>query len=486
MTDFGLARRLDVGSDLTGSAAAIGTPTYMSPEQAAGLARDAGPPSDVYSLGAILYRLLVGRPPFQGTSPHQTMALVRGQEPVPPRQLNPGGPARPRDDRPEVPGQGPAPPLRHGRGAADDLQAFLDGRPIAARPIGRVERTWRWARRKPSEAALVLGLVLVAGGLVAGAVWARERAARAREESRRLLDRARVAEMVAALGEVESGAVGRVLKGLSWYPDQAVPLLRESLREAPPGGRAEARARLGLLATDPSQAEALARYATAAPVDELLAVRDALAGHGPAVEAALWPILLGPRDPNGPRLHAGCVLAAFTPPDDPRWRAVADRAAEALVRSDPLEAAGRIEALRPVRSALVEPLRRFLEASRRRLKGAELSLDQAELVLQNELAESVLLDYAADAPEVLAGLALEADPIYYRKLLPLLLAHKGRAAAVMRTELARAEPPDAPADAREALALAQANAAATLLQLGEPTPPGPSSGTRPTRRGGAT
>src|SRR6185436_5130294 len=92
LTDFGLARRLDVESDLTVSGAVLGTPSYMPPEQAAGKRREVGPASDVYSLGAILYDLLTGRPPFRADTPLDTVLEVMHREPIRPRVLNPKTP----------------------------------------------------------------------------------------------------------------------------------------------------------------------------------------------------------------------------------------------------------------------------------------------------------------------------------------------------------------------------------------------------------
>src|SRR5262249_25415770 len=91
LTDFGLAR-LAEGGELTGTNEQLGTPGYMAPEQAAGRAREVGPVADVYSLGALLYCLLVGRPPFQAATALETMRQVLEREPVPPRQLNAGVP----------------------------------------------------------------------------------------------------------------------------------------------------------------------------------------------------------------------------------------------------------------------------------------------------------------------------------------------------------------------------------------------------------
>ncbi len=139
VTDFGLAKRRAVGDTLTTTGAILGTPSYMAPEQAAGSRGDVGPTSDVFSLGAILYALLTGRPPFQGASPVDTLLLVLEQDPVPPRLLN----AMVDSDLEMIALRSlqKPPELRYASAdaLADDLAAYLDGEPIAARS-GRISQ----------------------------------------------------------------------------------------------------------------------------------------------------------------------------------------------------------------------------------------------------------------------------------------------------------------------------------------------------------
>jgi eukaryotic-like serine/threonine-protein kinase len=152
LTDFGLARLLEGGSGLTATGEQMGTPSYMPPEQAAGRVHDIGPWSDVYSLGALLYCLVTGCPPFQAATPLETMRLVLEQEPVPVRHL-----ARscPRDletvcHRCLEKDTGRRYPTA--AELAEELARFRRGEPVVSRPVGRLERAWRWCKRNPAVA----------------------------------------------------------------------------------------------------------------------------------------------------------------------------------------------------------------------------------------------------------------------------------------------------------------------------------------------
>jgi serine/threonine protein kinase/tetratricopeptide (TPR) repeat protein len=164
IADFGLAKRLEDDSSQTKSGTLMGTPSYMSPEQARGDTQNIGPPADLYSLGAILYELLTGRPPFLGPTMLDTLYQVRHQEPVPPARLQPQVPRDLETICLKCLQKEPPQRYPHCQALADDLHRFLAGDSINAHPVGRFEQAWRWGRRNPRLAALsaVVGVLLLA------------------------------------------------------------------------------------------------------------------------------------------------------------------------------------------------------------------------------------------------------------------------------------------------------------------------------------
>jgi eukaryotic-like serine/threonine-protein kinase len=239
ISDFGLARRLQGEAGLTQSGVPVGTPSYMAPEQARGQTHVIGPAADIYALGAILYELLTGRPPFRAETAAETVLQVISQEPATPSRLN----AKvPRDlDTICLKCLRKEPEKRYASAGAlaDDLKRFGEGRPIQARPLGRGARLWRWGRRNPAAAALVATALAVVGLAVGGALWWQRQQAERNAETARHEGRAAQAvearlEQAAALEKQgrwpEARAALDVAPVVLDSPAQAN--LRERLRQA--------------------------------------------------------------------------------------------------------------------------------------------------------------------------------------------------------------------------------------------------------------
>ena len=139
---------LEESSQATCSGAILGTPSYMSPEQADGKVGALGPRSDIYSLGAILYELLTGRPPFAEPSPMETLTLVLGRDPTPPRSINPQIPVALELICLKCLEKSPNDRYETAEALAEDLTRYLDGDDVSARPAGWWLRVRRWARAR--------------------------------------------------------------------------------------------------------------------------------------------------------------------------------------------------------------------------------------------------------------------------------------------------------------------------------------------------
>lgn len=168
VTDFGLARQLDSDSAMTRTGDVMGTPSYMAPEQAAGK-RDIGPLADVYSLGAVLYHALTGRPPFLAATAMETVRQVLEKDPVSLRHLNTAVPRDLDTICRKCLRKDPARRYPSAQSLADDLGRYLAGEPIVARPVSRPERALLWARRHPALAGL--WFVVVVFGLAMTWQW---------------------------------------------------------------------------------------------------------------------------------------------------------------------------------------------------------------------------------------------------------------------------------------------------------------------------
>jgi serine/threonine-protein kinase len=183
ITDFGLARSLHERPELTRTGIPLGTPSYMAPEQAQGKLSEIGPAVDVYALGAVLYEMLTGRPPFVGQSAVETELKVISEEPTPPSRLNAQVPRDLETICLKCLQKKPARRYASAQDLADDLHRYLDGKPVLARPVGVVERMRKWVRRRPAAAGLLAATALLAAaaGVVGWTLYQQQAAAEMRQ-----------------------------------------------------------------------------------------------------------------------------------------------------------------------------------------------------------------------------------------------------------------------------------------------------------------
>jgi formylglycine-generating enzyme required for sulfatase activity/tRNA A-37 threonylcarbamoyl transferase component Bud32 len=458
ISDFGLARRVDGESALTLSGASVGTPSYMPPEQAIGKAGTVGPPVDIYALGAILYEMLTGRPPFKGETAAETVRQLIEEETVPPSRLNAKVPRDLETICLKCLQKDPQRRYATAAALADDLGRFQRAEAILARPAGLWERAFKRARRRPTAAALA-GVSLVGViALVVGAVNYN----RQLDETRRST---RAATLVQALVAADTPDLPPILEDLEPYQHHADPLLARILAEEPVDSKARLHASLAVLPRDDSQVEyLLGRLLTATP-QELLAIRAGLAPHRDRVNGRLWGWAEDESTDDGRRFRAACSLATLDP-DSPRWVNVAPDVAAKLVAENLLRVGAWTDLLRPARHHLLLPLTGIaLHRTAHEPADADPELRFTEFQ-QNNIAVSILADYAGDKPQVLADLIVEVGPKPFDVLYPRIAAHGDHAAELLVPVIEQTLSANTPDSEYDRHAQRKANAAIALLRLG--------------------
>jgi tRNA A-37 threonylcarbamoyl transferase component Bud32/tetratricopeptide (TPR) repeat protein len=224
ITDFGLAKDAGAGAT-TATGMVLGTPNYMAPEQAQGRPDDIGPAADVYSLGATLYHLLSGQPPFRAAGPIQTLNHLIDREPASPRSLNSAIPKDLETICLACLRKNPERRYQSACGLACDLERWLRCEPIRARRVTRREKVWLWCRRKPASASLIVALAVVSLGVIGGGLefyW-----------------RQRTKTLVEQLLSADAADVPGIARQLASYGGRAGPLLHEAFADAEASGDAK-------------------------------------------------------------------------------------------------------------------------------------------------------------------------------------------------------------------------------------------------------
>jgi len=456
VTDFGLAKQMKLDRDLTNEGAVMGTPAYMPPEQAEGEKKKIGPRSDIYSIGAILYCLLTGRPPFQSPREIDILQQVTSLEPIAPSLLIPSVSKdldticlkcleKSADKRYQAAAE-----------LAAELGRYLNGEPIQARPVSRAERLWRWCKRKPTQAGLIAVSILLLltfsiGGPLVGLRQSRLLQKQLQAEQERLLAQAD------ALRQATPAAAANILQQLDLGSKEITTALHSRLQDASLFDLQRNRIRLALLPDDADMyapiVEFLQSTADSLPPDELLLIREVLLEHAADQSADLQSRFTSGLSDANRRLRSACVLAGSSPQAD-FWPEYGEKVSRDLVKVLPSQLQAYRQALRPIRQHLLPGL-------------TDIHLN-ADLSDQwRSFATQTLADYQSDDSEELFELLITAAAFQFEAIFKALRQHRALAIKYGRTTLAETYPADSDDVKKDRVAGRKANAAVMLLRFSD-------------------
>ncbi len=449
IADFGCARSMEADVSLTMDGSILGTPTYMSPEQASGRSNTADGRTDIWSLGVMLYEMVAGKKPFSGKLT-DLLFWIRNHDPPPLRTHNDSAPVdieticvkclqRELPDR-----------FATGQELADEIERFERGEPILSRPVTLMRRLTLWRKRNPTVANLLatVAVTLIAGISVSSFI--------ALELGREKNERIR--SQLISVSTAKATEVPTLLRSLDSSKSTVVPILRERLNDSGNDPSASRRIRTALLffetGTDAEarlSAELAPELLTAEP-DLLMVARDVIVDKDRKIaDGQLWPVLLNSDGlaAADQRLRAACLLSKLDLDSD-KWSAIADDLSGILVNMNLLESSPWLPALKPVRDELRDSLQAAFAVT------SEADRDRGDH------AAALLAELFDDQPETLARLVESASPTQLTWLLAPLKVTPDVAKDQLTNRLTKLKQ-----DAEtEPTVIAKANLIIAMMQLG--------------------
>ena len=449
IADFGLAYRDEAETLRTREGMLMGTPAYMSPEQATGRSHDVDPRADIWSLGVLLQEMLTGERPFEGPL-NRILSSIQKADPKPIQDASVSRDleavcrtclAKNAGNR-----------YQTAKELADDLDRWRRSEPVHVRRVGTIEKTIRWTRRSPAVAALVATVigVLAVGLAVSGyfAVKARKEASNAAR-----LQQEHALVQVDALRTATPESVPVIVETLWPHRDALLPELKGLLKLATLTDSEQVRVRLGLVAFSDGAADhellmELFRDMTAAAPAEFLAIRRVLAPYADQLRGELWLQAMHDEENSAEdRFRAASALALYDP-EATHWKTIADDVASQLLVGETSDVLAWTDVIRPVRVPLLPALKRIF-------RGGE----DAE---QRYRAAAVISELFHEDTKLLVEQLRVAEQRQLRPLLPKLAALPD-AAELLNSALAKAEGFD------ESKVRERANLASALFAIGDPT-----------------